>query len=100
MTRSIPMLIMLGYNKMHIYGFDSCLREGKHHAYEQEENDKKQAINIVCAERQFKCQIWMWVQAQEFMDMQKMIAEHCELAVYGDGLIAHIIESAFKLSKE
>jgi hypothetical protein len=100
MMRGIPMLIMLGYHRMHIYGFDSCLMEDKHHAYEQEENDNKRVMNVRLNGREFKCQIWMWVQAQEFIDIQKMIADHCELAIYGDGLIAHIVKTAFDLSKE
>lgn len=94
MHRAIPMLIMLGYHRMHIYGFDSCLMGEKHHAYEQPENDGKRTMRVGVGGRDFYCQMWMWVQAQEFIDMQKMIAEHCELAVYGDGLIANIIKTA------
>jgi len=96
MMRTIPMLIMLGYHRMHIYGFDSCVMEDKHHAYSQEENDKKREIGVRVGGKEFKCQIWMWIQAQEFIDIQKMIADHCELAVYGNGLIAHIINTASK----
>ena len=100
MLRTIPMLIMLGYHRMHIYGFDSCVMGDKHHAYSQPENDNKTVINVRLKGEEFKCQMWMWVQAQEFIDIQKMIAEHCELAVYGDGLIATIIKTASEMSKE
>jgi len=100
MLRTIPMLIMLGYHRFHIYGFDSCVMEDKHHAYNQEENEGKREMGVRLGGKEFKCQMWMWVQAQEFIDIQKMIAEHCELAVYGNGLIAHIIETAAELSKE
>lgn len=94
MMRAIPMLIMLGYHKFHIYGLDSCVMDGKHHSYEQKENDKKATIKVRLGGREFECQLWMWVQAKEFIDMQKMIADHCDMAVYGDGLIAHIIKTA------
>lgn len=100
MLRALPMLIMLGYHRFHIYGFDSCISGGKHHAYEQTENDTKYDMGVRLDGKEFRCNPWMWIQAQEFIDMQKMIAEHCEMAVYGNGLIAHIIQTACKLSKE
>ena len=98
MMRTIPMLIMLGYHLFHIYGWDSCLMGDKHHAYDQPENDGKSAIPVRVGGKEFKCQMWMWVQAREFIDIQQMIAEHCDMAVYGSGLIAHIIETAAKES--
>lgn len=100
MLRAVPLLIMLGYHRMHIYGFDSCLMNDKHHSYPQVENDGARIISVRLNEKEFNCHIWMWVQAQEFIDMQKMIAEHCELAVYGDGLISHIIETGATFMKE
>lgn len=104
MLRAIPLLIMLGYHRIHIYGFDSCLMDEKHHAYTQDENDGATVISVRAGsnsvKKEFKCHIWMWVQAQEFIDIQKMIAEHCELAVYGDGLISHIVNTGASLMKE
>ena len=100
MLRALPLLIMLGYSRMHIYGWDSCVMEDKHHAYPQPENDGKRLLRVGVGGKQFQCQMWMWVQAQEFIDIQRMIADHCELAVYGDGLIATIIKTAYEKSKE
>jgi hypothetical protein len=37
--------------------------------------------------------LWMIAQAQEFMLIQRMIASEVEMAVYGDGLISHIIKT-------
>jgi len=73
MLRAIPLLIMLGYHRMHIYGFDSCVVDGKHHAYSQPENDKKNTMSVRVGGRKFDCQMWMWVQAQEFIDIQRLI---------------------------
>jgi hypothetical protein len=100
MLRAIPLLIMLGYHMFHIYGFDSCIIGGQHHSYEQPENDSKRILDVAVGGKVFKCFPWMLIQAQQFIDMQKMIAEHCELAVYGAGLIAHIIKTGADIAEE
>jgi hypothetical protein len=94
MLRAIPLLVMLGFRKIHIYGFDSCLGgEDEHHAYTQPENDKQMIVKTAFRGRAFRCHGWMVSQAQEFCDMQAMLPDDVHLAVYGDGLIAHIIKS-------
>lgn len=92
--RTIPLLTMLGFHKLHMWGFDSCLRGDDHHAYPQEENDRIKVIDLLVAGRSFKVQPWMMVQANEFMDLVRALGELCELEVYGDGLIAHILRTA------
>lgn len=92
--RSIVLLNMLGFNKLHLYGFDSCLRDEAHHAYEQKENDSSVVVEVNAAGKKFKCHPWMVVQANDFQKMVKLMGDHVEMAVYGDGLIAHIIHSA------
>ena len=93
MLRAIPLLIMLGWTKQHIYGFDSCLMDGEHHAYEQKENDDGTIIRLSFGGKTFLCHGWMASQIQEFMEIQQLISEHCELAVYGDGAIAHLLKT-------
>lgn len=93
MLRALPLMRMLGYRKFHIYGWDSCLRDDTHHAYVQPENDDKTITTVTVKGRSFKCHPWMAVQAQEFITIQKMIADEMEMAVYGDGLIRWIIEA-------
>ena len=39
LLRAIPLLRMLGYRKFHLFGCDSCVMDGVHHAYTQPEND-------------------------------------------------------------
>ena len=94
MLRAIPLLMMLGIRKIHIYGFDSCLLDDRHHAYAQAENDGAPVMDVLVGGRTFKCHPWMAVQAQEFIELVKhMLPEDAELAVYGDGLIAHILKT-------
>ena len=95
--RAIPLLRMLGFNKLHVYGFDSCLLDDEHHAYPQTENDSKNVIDVAVGGKKFKCHTWMLAQANEFMDLTRAMADVCELEVYGDGLIAHIIRTAASL---
>ena len=94
MLRAIPLLMMLGIRKIHIYGFDSCLLDDRHHAYAQAENDGAPVMDVLVGGKTFKCHPWMAVQAQEFIELVKhMLPEDAELAVYGDGLIAHILNT-------
>jgi hypothetical protein len=91
--RSIFLLRQLGFKKIHIYGFDSCLIGPEHHAYSQPENDMTSVIPVKLNGREFMCHPWMASQGQEFIDMTKLLGDSVELAVYGDGLIAHIIKT-------
>jgi len=90
--RTITLFRLLGYAKMHIYGFDSCLRGNQHHAYHQTENDDKQEVTVTVGDKLFKCHAWMASQAQEFIDQMKLLSDEVEIAVYGDGLIAEILK--------
>jgi hypothetical protein len=98
--RAIPLLRMLGFWQMHLYGFDSCISAAGHHAYPQKQNDTDQVIPVSCGGRTFECAPWMLSQAQEFMEMVGFLGDEVSLAVHGDGLIAHIIKTGASLSKE
>ena len=97
--RAIPLLLMLGFHRYVIYGFDSCMREDEHHAYAQPENDYNVVLDIDCNGRSFKCHGWMATQAREFLELQTMIADLCEMDVKGDGLIAHMIKTGADIAK-
>jgi len=97
--RGLCLLRMLGFHKIHMYGFDSCYREEDHHAYSQPENDYgSKPIPVAVGGRVFWCDAWMFTQAKEWMDMIGMFGDEIELDVKGDGLIAHIIQTGAALS--
>ena len=97
--RSIALLRMLGYWRLHFFGFDSCVMpDGAHHAYAQPENDNEVLIPVTCGGRTFECTPWMLSQASEFRDVVKFLGDEVELAVYGDGLIANMIATGASLS--
>ena len=97
-SRAIHLLRMLGFPKLEIYGFDSCIME-HHHAYEQSENDDEQVLNVMVSGKEFKCTAAQYYQAKEFVDMISKTGEHYDLAVHGDGLISHIIKNPHTLKK-
>jgi len=93
LLRAIPLFRMLGYKRFHLFGCDSCLSEDEmHHAYEQEENDGQLVMPVNVSGKVFNCNPWMVSQAQEFIDLIKMLGDEIELAIYG-GLLHHILES-------
>lgn len=94
--RALPLLTMLGFRKIRVYGFDSCLRGDAHHAYTQAENDDGTPVSIFVGGKEFQCHSWMVKQAEEFQEVLKklLIPADVELAVYGDGLISEILTTA------
>ena len=92
LLRAIPLFRMLGFKRFHLFGCDSCLEEDKHHAYEQKENDGQLIMPVNVGGKIFKCHPWMVSQAQEFIDLIRMLGEEIELEVYG-GLLHHILET-------
>ena len=95
LLRAIPLLRMLGYRKFILYGCDSCLAEdGKHHAYEQPENENPYVFPVIVnpGGRIFRCAAFHASQANEFIDMVKLLGDEIELDVKGDGLLAYILQ--------
>jgi SAM-dependent methyltransferase len=98
MLRAMVLLRILGFRKLLVYGFDSCVREDEHHAYEQKENDTKiELAPVSVGGKTFQCQRWMVYQAFEFLDMIKAFGDEVALDVKGDGLIAHILKTGASL---
>ncbi len=97
--RGLCLLRMLGFHKIHMYGFDSCYRDDEHHAYSQPENNYgSKPFPVTVGGKVFWCDAWMFSQAREFMQMVGMFGDEIDLDVKGDGLIAHIIKTGAMLS--
>ena len=96
-SRALTLLAMLGFRKVEVFGWDSCLKDDKHHAYDQKENDSSKSVRVKVGGREFKCHGWMVVQATEFQRLIKFIlgkVPDFDMVVHGDGLISHIINHA------
>jgi hypothetical protein len=92
LLRAIPLFRMLGFKRFHIFGCDSCLEDGKHHAYDQKENDGQVVIPVKVGEKIFYCNPWMVSQAREFIELIHSMGNVIELEVHG-GLLRQILKS-------
>lgn len=100
LTRAIPLLRMLGYSKFHLFGCDSALADGAHHAYSQSENDNQLVMDVIVGGRSFKCHPWMLAQAQEFISLVKHMGDLFDIQVHGGGLLSWILEHGCALDIE
>jgi SAM-dependent methyltransferase len=112
LLRAIPLLKMLGYRKFHLFGCDSCCFQETmsgtmpdvfpvaHHAYAQPENDGVPLYPVTVGGRMFTCTAWQIAQAQELISLVKFMGSMFELEIYGDGLLAWILEHAAQVDIE
>lgn len=88
---AIALAFARGYRKIHLYGFDSCYRDGQHHAYPQALNDKEPHSEILYGNKTYVCAPWMVGQAQEFIELAPGYeADGCTITVHGSGLLPDI----------
>ena len=92
LLRAIPLFRMLGFKRFHVFGCDSCLEDGAHHAYSQPENDEQPVIPVRVGDKEFMCHPWMVSQAREFIDLVGCMGDVMELEIYG-GLLRQILVS-------
>jgi len=92
LLRTIPLLRMLGYSRFHLFGMDSCVTADAHHAYAQPENDGVPLFPATVGGRVFQCTAWQVAQAQEFMNLIRIMGDMFELEVHGDGLLGWILQ--------
>ncbi len=69
-----------------------------HHAYSQPENDDPLIIPVTVGGRVFHCHAWMVSQAQEFQTLIRFLGDELEIAVHGDGLLGHILNTGAALA--
>jgi len=97
--RALSLLRMLGFMKIEVWGFDSCLMDGKHHSYDMPENDGERHATVRVGDKEFLCEPWMLSQAEEFQGLAKALGDELEMLVHGDGLIAHMIKTGASVEK-
>jgi hypothetical protein len=82
---------ILGYREMHLYGMDSCYRDGHHHAYSQSLNDGERVISVTMGDKLYKVAPWMATQVEEFKDLAGyLVSMGCTLTVHGEGLLQDV----------
>lgn len=90
--KAIALAFLMGYRKIHLFGFDSCYQDDTHHAYQQPLNDGEKVISITVNGQEFKAAPWMVTQAHEFRELapELVVKNGVELNVHGGGLIPYI----------
>lgn len=79
---------VMGYRTFHIYGYDSCHRDGRSHAYDQPMNAFIPCATVEWAGRSFYASVAMKAQAEKFqITAQQLKRAGVSLNVYGDGLL-------------
>jgi hypothetical protein len=96
--RALTLLRVLGYVRMDLFGVDSCVMGGKHHAYAQPENDGDAIHPFTLAPpdrpelaRTFLCTAWHAKQLECFLQTIRLYGDSLLLNVNGDGLLAHAL---------
>lgn len=89
--KTMALAHIIGFEEIHLYGFDSCYHGEDGHAYPQELNKNERVIDIEIAGRAFKAAAWMVTQAEEFQVLaMDLVASGRVITVHGDGLIPYI----------
>lgn len=89
--QALVIAYILGYRKIHLYGFDSSYREDAHHAYPQDLNANEVTVNALVGDRTFKSTPWMVQQAEEFMTTAaELERDGTIITVHGDGLLPYM----------
>lgn len=85
---AMSLAFLRGYRKIHLYGFDSCYRDGEHHAYAQDLNDGERIIDVLFDGQRYRCAPWMAGQADEFQNLATfMMGQNAIITAHGEGLI-------------
>jgi uncharacterized Rossmann fold enzyme len=91
----------MGYREIHLYGMDSSLSDGEHHAYQQKGNDKDVVMEVLCNGRQFFASAWMISQAEQFQELSANLANlGCVITVHGDGLLPWVAQQMMQADFE
>ena len=78
----------LGFRELHIFGFDSCHKEGKAHAYTQIMNTFIPTMKTRWAGKEFESSVAMKAQAEKFLFTSNELKKlGCTFHVYGEGLL-------------
>ena len=81
----------MGHDRLHLFGYDSCHRNDRGHAYAQPLNAGDQILRVAVYNRVFHASVAMVAQARAFPGLAAALAEKgVETHVHGHGLIPHI----------
>ncbi len=78
----------MGYRELQIYGYDSCHRNGKSHAFHQSLNDGDPYCEVSYDGKVYTASLTMKLQAEQFQITSRHLMDAgCKIEVHGDGLL-------------
>ncbi|HEY6095345.1 MAG TPA: 6-hydroxymethylpterin diphosphokinase MptE-like protein [Gallionellaceae bacterium] len=84
----------MGYRTLHLYGFDSCHKEGKGHAFSQPLNDGDPVLVTEWAGKQYLTSFTMKHQAEKFLETSAALREMgTKIHVHGYGLLPDMVNT-------
>lgn len=98
--QALVIMHMLGYRKLHLFGYDSSFKDGQHHAYDQSLNDDDVVLDALHDGKTYKAAAWMVRQAEEFMILSpQLVADgNTVITVAGSGLLPDMARAGPLLS--
>lgn len=91
---ALPLLYVLGYRTIHVFGMDSSFRDGKGHAYSQPMNDGEPCTVVSFNGRDYTCSVAMELQARNFVwRANQLKSAGVAIHVHGDGLLPALAHS-------
>lgn len=94
---AMSLVFMMGYRKLHLYGYDSSDADGAMHAYDQTQaRAESTRVEVWCDGRKFSAGIAMYAQAQGFQEACQRLwnaDENTLITVHGDGLLPALARS-------
>jgi hypothetical protein len=106
-TRAMVVLRMLGYLRFDLFGVDSCVMDGVHHAMPQPENahDKFYQLKVGPTSnpeisRTFTVTGWHCKQFEDILQFIRVNGEYVLVNVHGDGLIAYALQCGSDLAMD
>lgn len=87
--RALILAFVMGYRKFHLYGYDSCVSNGRHHAYPQSLNDNDRRMQFYMLGKYYEGAPWMGRQTHEFKDVHDKLVGHyaCSIVAHGAGML-------------
>ena len=91
---SIQIAMMLGYQHLHFFGFDSCYGDYgvKHHCCDIAGSMEYQKVPAVVDGKMFISDLGLMTQAEQFFHLVEAQGEFFHSTIYGDGLIAEMVK--------
>lgn len=89
---SIAMALMMGYQHLHFFGFDSCYPDFKNtHAYNAHSAFIPDKHFVRVGPRGFITDMGMMAQAEQFFRLVQVHGQYFHSTIHGDGLIAEMV---------